>query len=283
MKIDYRDGIKALTKEYKHVTLSNIAEGINWRRKIESNNLSRDESENLLRDIIGQILVQGRSAKGVETQLDNIEQKIGKWDLANIENNLDDIIKRKDKKGRITRKYTLTSVILKHLKDDSIRKWILGLLEDDANIPHLGPKSDADFLKEHGFYERVPIDRHTQRFLFRTGILHWFFKKNRSEDVFTIFAGSYPQRIRLLERCLVEFCGEFCSDVYFESPIGKLRLSENPGIIDIIIWRHCGEDEKLGCANVCGIEPRCNICVFGQTCLWDRLSQLIQGTPQQSE
>lgn len=279
MKIDYRDGIKRLIKEYEPVTRSKIAEGVKWRGKIESNTLSSDERENLFRNIIGQILVQGRNAKGVETQLDKIEEKIRNWSLENIEKNIDDIIKRKDKKGRITRKYALASAILEHLRENNICKWILGLLEVDADIPHLGPKSDADFLKEHGFYERVPIDRHTQRFLFRTGALHWFFKKHSSEDVYTIFAGSYQQRIRLLEKCLVEFCKEFCSDVSIE----KLNLSENPGILDIIIWRHCGEDEKLGCANICGIEPKCNICVFRETCLWDRLSQLMLGNPQQSE
>lgn len=166
--------------------------------------------------------------------------------------------------------------ILQYIKDHSIRDWVNTLQKEGDNIPRMGPKSDDDFLKSHGFYERVPVDRHTQRFLFRTGIIHWYFKsnvgKNSKEDILTLFGRGYEKKYRLLQKILVEFCKAFGDDAYLLSPIGKLRLSENPGIIDIMIWRHCGENKKLGCRNICGSKPECNICVFRETCLWNMLS-----------
>lgn len=53
----------------------------------------------------------------------------------------------------------------------------------------MGLKSDDDFLKDHGFYENIPVDRHTQRFLFRIGAIHWYLKR-KNDDVLTLFVGS---------------------------------------------------------------------------------------------
>ena len=116
--------------------------------------------------------------------------------------------------------------ILEYIRDNSIRDWIIKLHnKDDNTIPTMGLKSDDDFLKELGFYEHVPIDRHIKRFLFRTGIIHWYFKEKseKGEDISKLFnnnVGSY----RLFQEIMIAFCKEFCGDI----TIYGLKLSENP-------------------------------------------------------
>jgi len=165
------------------------------------------------------------------------------------------------------RKIQKLSEILQYLKSNSIAVWVIKLHEDNNHIPRMGLKSDDDFLKSHGFYEHLPVDRHTQRFLFRTGIIQWYLKKD-NDDVLPLFAWDYESKYKLFQKIGVVFCKEFCDDIYIQFPDGKLRLAENPGILDIVIWRHCGEDENLGCRNICGNIPRCNECIFKEACLW---------------
>jgi len=258
--IDYKNGIKILLDEYKDVLDEEIKKGLIWRYKIEDRKLSYEDQQGLLKDIIVQLLVQGRSAKGIETQLNNIKEIIGEWSIENIEKNLDSL-------GMSDRKIQRLTEILQHLKSSSIDDWIIELHEDNNHIPRMGLKSDDDFLKTHGFYEHIPVDRHTQRFLFRTGIIRWYLKRN-NDDVLTLFAGAYEGKYRLFQKIVVAFCKKFCSDVYIQTPNGELRLAENPGILDIVIWRHCGENENLGCRNICGNRPKCNECVLKGACLW---------------
>ena len=59
---------------------------------------------------------------------------------------------------------------------------------------------------------------------------------------------------RLFQKIMIAFCEEFCDDI----TIYGLKLSENPGILDMIIWRHCGESEEHGCKNICGSKPKCD-------------------------
>ena len=82
--IDYKNGIKSLLGEYKDVLNEEIREGLIWRYKIENRKLTYEDQQRLLEDIITQLLVQGRSAKGVETQINNIKEIIGQWSIENI-------------------------------------------------------------------------------------------------------------------------------------------------------------------------------------------------------
>lgn len=75
--IDYKHRIKSLLDEYKDVLNEEIKKGLKWRHKIENGKLSDADQQELLKDIIAQLLVQGRGAKGVETQINNIEGIIG--------------------------------------------------------------------------------------------------------------------------------------------------------------------------------------------------------------
>jgi len=85
INIDYKSGIKTLLDEYKGVLNEEIKKGLEWRHKIESRKLSYEDEQELLKDVIAQLLVQGRSAKGVETQINNIKEVIGKWSIENVE------------------------------------------------------------------------------------------------------------------------------------------------------------------------------------------------------
>ena len=91
--IDYKKGIKILLDEYKEALNEEIRKGLMWRHKIENRRLSYEDQQELLKDIIAQLLVQGRGAKGVGTQINNIEEKIGGWSIENVEKNMKITIK----------------------------------------------------------------------------------------------------------------------------------------------------------------------------------------------
>ena len=260
IKIEYKNGINRLLNAYASVIEEEVEKGIEWRDKIEKGTLSDADHKNLLKDICAQLHVQGRGARGVKTQINKIEKRIGGWSIENIEKNLHNL-------GMSSKKIQKLKDIIEYLKTNSINKWIIELHNDNKSIPRMGPKSDDDFLKSHGFYEHIPVDRHTQRFLFRTGIIHWYLKRN-NDDVLILFRGDYEKKYKSFQKIIVVFCEEFCDNIYVHTPNGKLRLAENPGIFDIVIWRHCGEDENWGCRNICGNRPICNKCVFKEACLW---------------
>lgn len=249
--INYRNGIKRLLDEYEGIINESVKKGFKWREKIERKKLSDEDQQELLKEIIEQILIQGRGAEGVETQINKIEKRIEKWSIENVEKNLNNM-------GMSDRKKQKLKEILEYLKSNSISEWIIRLDKGD-HIPRMGLKSDDDFLKEHGFYEHIPVDRHTQRFLFRTGIIHWYLKRN-NDDVLTLFGSEYNSKYKLFRKIIVAFCREFCNDINISSPKGELNLAENPGILDIILWRHG--------RNICGNKPSCNECVFREVCLW---------------
>ena len=269
MNIDYKEGIKKLVEEYRDTVEEIVKEKNKCREKIENNNLSEEDYKKLLERIVRQILNMGTSATAVETQISKFKEEIGNWNIENILNNIDKLkIREKKNKEKLEK-------ILKYIRDNSIRDWIIKLHnnklhnKDNNTIPTMGLKSDDDFLKELGFYEHVPIDRHIKRFLFRTGIIHWYFKEKseKGEDILTLFNNfnySYRDSYRLFQKIMKTFCKEFCDDI----TICGLKLSENPGILDMIIWRHCGRSRKHKCKNICGSKPKCNKCVFKESCLY---------------
>lgn len=225
IRLDYRNGILKLLEEYNNIIIKEIKEGAVWREKIEKNKLSEIDKQVLLKDICAQILLQGRSSKGVRTQLRKIDNIIEEWKIDNVKNNIDSI-------GMSRRKRKKLQKILNYLKNNSLDKWIIELHKGNDKIPHIGLKSDDDFLKSHGFFEHIPIDRHTQRFLFRTGIIYWYLKEN-NDDIMILLQGSYIQKYKLFQKIITKFCETYCSDIYISSPIGKLNLAKNKGIFDL--------------------------------------------------
>jgi len=259
MNIDYKEGIKKLVEEYRDTVEKIVKEKNKCREKIENNNLSEEDYKKLLKRVVRQIINTGMRAKTVERLIKEFEKEIGgEWSIENIEKNIDKLRIANRKKEKLKK-------ILGDIKGNSIRDWIIKLHNKDDNaIPTMGLKSDDDFLKELGFYEHVPIDRHIKRFLFRAGIIHWYFKEKseKGDNISKLFNG-YRDSYRLFQKIMKAFCKEFCDDI----TICGLKLSENPGILDMIIWRHCGESEEHGCKNICGSEPKCDECVFKESCL----------------
>jgi len=139
INIDYKNGIKILLDEYKEVLNEEIKEGLIWRYKIENRKLSYEDQQELLKDIIVQLLIQGRSAKGVESQINNINGVIGEWSIENVEKNLDTL-------GMSDRKIQKLREILQHLKSNSIGDWIIELHEDNNHIPVWDQKVMMIFL-----------------------------------------------------------------------------------------------------------------------------------------
>ena len=146
--IDYKKGIKILLDEYKEALNEEIRNGLMWRHKIENRRLSYEDQQELLKDIIAQLLVQGRGAKGVGTQINNIEEKIGGWSIENVEKNLDSL-------GMSDRKVEKLTKILQYLKDNSISDWIIKLHEDNDQMRDMelsmGLKVMMIFLKTMDF------------------------------------------------------------------------------------------------------------------------------------
>jgi len=87
--INYKNGIKILLDEYKKVLNKETKKGLVWRYKLRNRKLSCKDQQDLLKNVIAQLLVQGRGLKGVETQINNIKELIKKCNVENVEKTLD--------------------------------------------------------------------------------------------------------------------------------------------------------------------------------------------------
>ncbi|KXA90830.1 hypothetical protein AKJ57_03530 [candidate division MSBL1 archaeon SCGC-AAA259A05] len=119
----------------------------------------------------------------------------------------------------------------------------------------MGEKERDLYLRDVGYLDRIPIDKHEMRFILRTGIYH-----SCSRDSFD------PLEKEDLQNSLKVFCKEYLDGVYFKN----LKLSENPTIVDKIIWYHCAKSSPA--LNVCGSRPKClkdyQSCPFTGGCLF---------------
>jgi len=124
-------------------------------------------------------------------------------------------------------------------------------------IENFGPKCIDNYLRDMGYFDRIPIDVHERRFLIRTGIFHCCSK-----------ASSDPQDYYALHEALSSFCQQHLAG----STLAGIDLADSPGIMDGIIWKHCSKKEE----NICGKDPKCfddpNVCpLFQKACLWSIL------------
>ncbi len=111
MKIDlsYKEGLRKLVEEYRKNEKyrknldKKVDECLKWKEKIETGKLSQEERERLLKDIVEQLLLQGRGSKGVKTQLKKIDEIIGQWSIENLEKNLDNLGMSNKKKEKLKR------------------------------------------------------------------------------------------------------------------------------------------------------------------------------------
>ncbi len=112
----------------------------------------------------------------------------------------------------------------------------------------LGEKGRDEYLRDFGYWDRIPIDRHEMRFIIRSGIYHACSFKDKSDHL----------EINHLHDVLTQFCTQYLKGYVAED----IELGEAPGIADIFIWSFCAE------YNICGSTPKCNECNLNGACLY---------------
>jgi len=113
----------------------------------------------------------------------------------------------------------------------------------------LGEKGRDNYLRDFGYWDRIPMDRHEMRFIIRTGIYHACSTK-----------GQDPLDKASLHQALTEFCSRHFKGKLIEG----IDLGVAPGIVDTFIWSYCGK----GRYNVCGSTPKCINCDLKDVCLY---------------
>jgi len=114
----------------------------------------------------------------------------------------------------------------------------------------LGEKGRDNYLRDFGFWDRIPMDRHEMRFIIRSGIFN-----SCSSD------GKYdPLERSDLHDALKNFCIKYLKDFTIEG----IDLGSAPGIADIFIWSFSAEDRY----NICVAVPKCNQCNLNSVCLY---------------
>jgi hypothetical protein len=114
----------------------------------------------------------------------------------------------------------------------------------------LGDKGTDHYLRDLGFFDRAPVDRHERRFLIRTGIFHAFTTKGRQD----------PLEYDCLHDALTTF-SLFCLQ---GKRVAAIDLGSAPGLVDLFIWFFCAE----GKYDICGKTPKCVECRLNDACLY---------------
>jgi hypothetical protein len=113
----------------------------------------------------------------------------------------------------------------------------------------LGEKGRDNYLRDYGYFDRIPMDRHEMRFILRTGI-YTCCPPNESD----------PLNKKHLQRGLADFCGTYLKG----KRIQGIDLGEAPGIVDFFIWYYCSREGY----NICGNIPKCKKCDLNGSCFY---------------
>ncbi|RQW80685.1 MAG: hypothetical protein EHM14_03835 [Methanothrix sp.] len=123
----------------------------------------------------------------------------------------------------------------------------------------LGEKGRDNYLRDFGYWDRIPIDIHEMRFIIRSGIYHSFSTVDKSDHL----------RKSDLHDALTRFCRNCLNDYSVEG----IDLSTAPGIVDAFIWSFSAIDIY----NMCGAVPKCKNCNLRNVCLYSLANtQLVQ-------
>lgn len=115
----------------------------------------------------------------------------------------------------------------------------------------LGEKGRDEYLRDFGYWDRIPIDRHEMRFIIRSGIYH----------ACSVDSENDPLEKSSLHEALTRF-----SSVYLKGKVIEgIELDNAPGIVDIFIWSFCA---AYNAYNICGSTPKCNECNLNKVCLY---------------
>jgi len=114
----------------------------------------------------------------------------------------------------------------------------------------LGEKERDNYLRDFGYWDRIPMDRHEMRFIIRSGIYHICSIKDKSDHL----------EKSHLHDALTRFCSQYLKGYIVEG----IDLGNTPGIVDVFIWSHCAENRY----NICSSIPKCEGCTLNSVCLY---------------
>jgi hypothetical protein len=227
---------------------------------IEDKTVPKDPSE-IIRKIFEQIANQGMKTDTVNAIVKKIETDphFQAWNVDCMstpkgEKLLFRYLKHPKKIPKVIEHY-------KYIQRTSITQWM-----EDMNCGKIsmGLKSDDDFLKDYGYFERVPIDRFYRPFLFRTGIFCDYLEHYNVDTAKFIGDLSDPAVYKAYQAIIKDLCHDMLTEV----TLNQHHLAEKPGIIDLYIWKHCASSNDA--ANICGYKPKCHVCNIQQYCQYGK-------------
>ena len=148
-------------------------------------------------------------------------------------------------------------------RDITISDWTKNLynLAKNRKTEILGDKGRDNYLRDFGYFDRAPLDRHEWRFIVRTGIFHHHAKREESD----------PQDRDHLQAALVNFCNKqldgFEVDEINDCLGQRLDLGKSAGMVDLFIWSY-NADERY---SICGRQPQCRRCILSGSCMFAKL------------
>jgi len=150
--------------------------------------------------------------------------------------------------------------LLKILNNSTIKQFsdqlYTSAVQGKNNIKVLGEKGRDNYLRDFGYWDRIPMDRHEMRFIVRTGIYHTCSKNEKSD----------PLQKSSLHDSLTDFCSNYLKGY----SINGIDLGDAPGIADVFIWWFSAKKEY----DICGSTPKCLECTFNDVCLYAIINQL---------
>lgn len=197
-----------------------------------------------LRKIIGLIVTGGarlKEPKNFDSKIKSFIKRYGtNFRLPSAKEELTSLVGNVGRKKKNVEKLLINYSTIKQFSET------LYSLAQQGKTDVLGKKGRDTYLREFGYWDRIPIDRHEKRFMIRTGIYHSCGNKGLEEGD--------------LHDALTRFCSQYLTSYVVEG----IDLGENPGIVDIFIWNYCGIDTY----NICGNTPQCKQCKLNRACLY---------------
>jgi hypothetical protein len=246
--------INKLSEEFKNTIdwMSRERYGKNLKNDLKffkNNKISLDANSNspyALREIIGLIITKGRrlrEPKDFDSKMDSFIKKHG----TNIKTSAakKELIKLFKHDNQVERLFSYAS-----LRDFTDNLYELAI---QGKTDVLGEKGRDNYLRDFGYYDRIPIDRHQKRFIVRTGIYHICSIKEKSD----LLQNNH------LHDALTRFCSEYLKGYR----VNRIDFGDAPGILDIFIWTYCSEERY----NICGSSPNCSECKLDDFCLFSLL------------
>jgi len=256
--LEFRRGFEELLSLYRYKIEEEIEKSIKKRKELEQNPNSSYILKELLKLIISGGYRRETWCSGFERE---IELKIGNNFSLDFLNSPEgrkilNTINMHGNEGKVNN-------LLDELRNKTIKEWTeegyefirSGNYKDALKSLGKDAKKSKDIhLRDVGYFDRIPIDFHEERFLVRTGIFHDCFSNENCD----------PLDYDTLEEILTKFSKKYLSDIKLKG----FDLGECAGIVDWMIWIHCAERGK----NVCAKVPKCfenpNACpLFKKACL----------------